>query len=224
MKVKLAVIAAMGAAALVAQEGAPDHRLREAASDLHEIMSAPDKGIPHSVLERSQCVAVLPGVKKAAFVVGGEYGKGYAICRHHGRWGSPAAIRLAGGSFGAQIGAESADIVLLIMNQSGMDKLASDKFTIGADASAAAGPVGRTASADTDVLMRAEILSYSRTRGAFAGVSLDGTSITKDEGEDRKIYGHDVSNKAVIMGEVHLPLHENPLAAELDHYAPGRKK
>lgn len=224
MLIRTGFALAVGASLLCAQDDAPDHRLRRSAEVFHEIMAAPDGGIPHGILDRSQCVVIVPGVKKAAFVVGGEYGRGFAVCRHQGEWGGPAAVRVSGGSFGAQIGAESTDIVLLVMNQHGMDRLASDKFTLGADASAAAGPVGRTASADTDASMTAEILSYSRARGAFAGIALDGTVISQDNSEDRKLYGRDVSNKAVIMGEVAAPASGTRLREELARVSPGYKR
>jgi lipid-binding SYLF domain-containing protein len=226
---KLAAIAALvGMAglsipALQAQEDTPDRRLRAAAATLSEIMRTPDKGIPDDLLRKAQCVVIIPGMKKGAFIFGADYGRGYAVCRHNGRWGAPAAVRIGGGSFGAQIGVESTDVVLLVMNQRGMDRLASDKFTIGADASAAAGPVGRTAAADTDATMRAEILSWSRSHGVFAGVSLDGTVISKDDGEDKKLYGEKVSNHAIINGEVPPPPAAHELIAELNHYSPGRK-
>src|SRR5882724_6833568 len=181
---KVVFLAALVTTALYSQEASPDHRLRTSGEVLHEIMSAPDKGIPQDLLDKAQCVVIIPGLKKAAFIVGGEYGRGFAICRNRGVWGGPAAVRFGGGSFGFQIGGESTDIVMLVMNRRGMEKLATDKFKIGGDASAAAGPVGRTAAADTDILLNAEILTYSRTHGVFAGVSLDGTVVSKDEGED----------------------------------------
>ncbi len=209
---------------LAGQEQSPDRRLRTAAEVFREIMAAPDKGIPQKILDRSECVVIVPGLKKAAFVIGGTYGRGFAVCRSHGRWGGPAALRLSGGSFGAQIGAESTDIVFLVMNRKGMEKLAGDKFTIGADASGAAGPVGRTVAADTDLQMQAEILSYSRAHGLFAGVSLDGTVVTQDGAEDRKLYGHDVSNKAIILGEVRPPHAGEELRRELNRYSSGRKR
>ncbi len=218
---KLTFIAAAAASLGVvawAQEDTPDHRLRSSAEVFHEIMAAPDRGIPRDVLERAQCVVIVPGLKKAAFLVGGDYGRGFAVCRHHGSWGGPAAIRFGGGSFGAQIGLESTDVVMLIMDRKGMEKLTEDKFTVGADASAAAGPVGRTAAADTDASLHAEILSYSRAHGAFAGVSLDGTVVSKDGSEDRKLYGHEVSNKAIVEGEVPAPEGASALIYELDRY------
>jgi lipid-binding SYLF domain-containing protein len=201
------------------QEEAPDKRLRHSADTLQEIMSAPDKGIPHDLFERARCVVIVPGLKKGGFIFGADYGRGFAVCRTGDAWGGPAAIRVGGGSFGAQIGLESTDLVLLIMNQRGMDRLAADKFTIGADASGAAGPVGRTASADTDASMRAEILSYSRTHGVFAGISLDGTVITPDHSEDRKLYGHEVSNRQIVRGEVGPPDASGQLTAVLSQYS-----
>jgi SH3 domain-containing YSC84-like protein 1 len=197
--------AAIIAPSLWTQEETPDHRLRAAADVLHETLGAPDRGIPRHLIDKAQCVVVVPELKKAAFVVGGDYGKGYAVCRHAGGWSGPAAIRFSGGSFGPQIGVESTDVLLLVMDKKGMENLARDKFTLGADASAAAGPVGRTTAADTDASLHAEILSWSRAHGAFAGVALDGTIVSKDGGEDRKIYGADVSNRAVIMGQVPPP-------------------
>src|SRR5712671_3187581 len=205
------------------QEQAPYERLRTATTVLHEILSAPDKGIPQDLLAKAQCVMIVPGLKKAAFLVGGEYGRGFALCRAGGMWGGPAAIKFGGGSFGAQIGGESTDVVMLVMNRRGMEKLATDKFTIGGDASAAAGPVGRTGAADTDILLHAEILSYSRTRGVFAGVSLDGTVVSQDGGEDRKLYGHEVRNQSVLKGEVPAPPAARALISELDRYSPGRR-
>jgi lipid-binding SYLF domain-containing protein len=185
-------------------------------------MSAPDRGIPKDLLAKAQCVVIVPGLKKAAFVFGGEYGRGFALCRNHGAWGGPAAVRFSGGSFGAQIGGESTDVVMLVMNRRGMEKLAADKLTIGADMSAAAGPVGRTAAADTDIQLHAEILSYSRTRGAFAGVALDGTVVSKDDSEDRKLYGREVNNKAILEGAVPPPEGATRLMSELDRYSPTK--
>jgi len=219
---KTFLIISLALGVLHGQERAPDERLRTATVVLHEILSAPDKGIPQDLLAKAQCVMIVPGLKKGAFLVGGEYGRGFAMCRRDGAWGGPAAIKFSGGSFGAQIGGESTDVVMLVMNRSGMEKLASDKFTIGGDASAAAGPVGRTGAADTDVLMHAEMLSYSRTRGVFAGISLDGTVVSRDSSEDHKIYGRDVRNQDVLNGEVPAPVVARSLIAELDRYSPGR--
>ena len=148
---KLSIIAGLTAAATWAQEETPDKRLRHSADVLQEILAAPDKGVPRDLLERARCVVVVPGLKKGAFVFGADYGRGFALCRSGAGWGGPAAVRIGGGSFGAQLGLESTDVVMLVMNQKGMDRLAGDKFTVGADASAAIGPVGRTTSADTDI-------------------------------------------------------------------------
>ena len=210
--------AAIIAPSLCAQEETPDHRLRSASMVLKETLGAPDKGIPRALIEKSQCVVVVPGLKKAAFVVGADYGKGYAVCRHAGGWSGPAAVKFSGGSFGPQIGVESTDIILLVMDKKGMENLAKDKFTVGADASAAAGPVGRTSAADTDASLHAEILSWSRAHGAFAGVSLDGTIVSKDGGEDRKLYGQEVSEHAVLYGDVPPPPAGSILTAELERY------
>jgi SH3 domain-containing YSC84-like protein 1 len=207
---------------LQAQEENPDHRLRSAADVFHEMMSAPDKGIPRDLLEKAQCVIIVPGMKKAAFLVGGDYGKGFSLCRHAGGWSGPAAITLGGGSFGPQIGVQSTDLIMLVMSRHGMEKLASDKFTVGADASAAAGPVGRGTSAETDASLHAEILSWSRVHGAFAGVSLKGTVVKKDGGEDRKIYGREESNHAILYGKVRPPAVASVLTSELDRYPKAR--
>src|ERR1700722_3070463 len=169
----LAGLAAVSAL-LIAQEETPDKRLRDSAATFRQIMAAPDHAIPRNLLEKAQCIIIVPGMKKAAFLVGGEDGRGFATCRIPGSWSAPAPVRLTGGSFGIQLGADSADIILMLMNQRGLERLLSDKFSIGADLAAAAGPVGRDAKADTDILLKAEILSWSRARGAFAGVSLNG--------------------------------------------------
>jgi lipid-binding SYLF domain-containing protein len=213
----------LGLGVLHGQEQAPDERLRTATTVLHEILSAPDKGIPEDLLAKAQCVMIVPGLKKAAFLVGGEYGRGFALCRREGVWGGPAAIKFGGGSFGAQLGGESTDVVMLVMNRRGMERLASDKFTIGGDASAAAGPVGRTGAAGTDILLNAEILSYSRTRGVFAGISSDGTVVSRDGSEDRKLYGHEVRSQDVLTGAVPAPVAARALVAELGRYSPGRQ-
>src|SRR5579863_5764007 len=215
----VAASAAVLATGLWAQEETPDHRLRASADVFHEVTAAPDRGIPKDLLSKAQCVVIVPGLKKAAFIVGGDYGRGFAICRNHGAWGGPAAIRFGGGSFGFQIGGESTDVVMLVMSRRGIEKLAGDKLKIGADASAAAGPVGRTAAAATDIQLRAEILSYSRTRGAFAGVALDGTVVSQDGGEDRKLYGHEVNNRAILEGKVRPPEGAAQLISELGRFS-----
>ena len=170
----LLILASFGYSAAV--DEAPDHRLRNAHAIFHEMTREPDKGIPLDLFDQARCVIIIPAVKKGAFVVGGKYGRGFASCRkgERGPFGAPAAIRIEGGSYGLQIGGSSTDVFMLIMNESGMERLLSDKFTIGGEAAATAGPVGRNASANTDVLLHAQILSWSRARGLFAGVSLEG--------------------------------------------------
>jgi lipid-binding SYLF domain-containing protein len=149
---------------------------------------------------------VIPGLKKAAFIVGGQYGRGFASCRKaKAGWGAPAAVRMEGGSFGLQLGGQSTDVILVVMNQRGMDRLLSDKFTIGADAAAAAGPVGRDAKASTDLEMHAEMLSYARSRGAYAGLSLEGATLRPDNDEDKKLYGRGITNKEILTQEIATP-------------------
>ena len=211
------VFSATGVWADTAQE-----RLSDSAAVFSEIMSTPDKGIPQDLLRKAQCAVIVPGLKKGAFIVGGEYGRGFAICRRPKGlgWGPPAAIRIEGGSVGFQIGGSSSDLVMLVMNQGGMDRLMSDKFTIGADAAAAAGPVGRTAAAETDVELHAEILTWSRARGAFAGVSLDGATMRPDEGVNKELYGKNVSNRELLASDMMPPAAAQTLIKELDKYSP----
>jgi lipid-binding SYLF domain-containing protein len=195
-------------------------RLRDATEVLQEIMRTPDKGIPHDLLEKAQCVAIIPSVKKGAFIVGAEYGKGFLECRARGGgWKAPAAIQVEGGSFGFQIGGSSTDVVMLIMNGRGMEKLEADKFTLGADASVAAGPVGRTAAAQTDLQMSAEILSWSRTQGIFAGVALNGASVRPDMKGNEELYGTKMGTRDVLESQRMVPPEAQPLVAELDRYS-----
>jgi len=184
---------------------ATNDRLDHAGSVLHEIMAAPDKGVPEEVLEHAKCIAVVPHMLKGGFVFGGENGRGVATCRSGNGWSAPIFFAITGGSWGLQIGVEGVDLVMIIQNERGMRQLLSSKFELGADASAAAGPVGRHASADTDWKMDAEILTYSRAKGAFAGLTLNGSSIRHDEDSTRAIYGHDISNARILKGEVAMP-------------------
>jgi lipid-binding SYLF domain-containing protein len=203
---KLAIFACVATGVAMGQEVNADHRMKSSAAVVNEMMGMPDKGVPQDLLNKAQCIVVVPGLKKAAFLVGGSYGRGFASCRKAERgWGSPAAMRIEGGSFGFQLGGQSTDIILLVMNQSGMDRLVSDKFTIGGDASAAAGPVGRDAKADTDILMKAEMLSYSRSHGLYAGISLEGATLRPDTSENEKLYGHSISNKQILVDGVPTP-------------------
>jgi SH3 domain-containing YSC84-like protein 1 len=184
---------------------ATNDRLDHAGSVLNEIMAAPDKGIPEEVLEHAKCIAVVPHMLKGGFVFGAENGRGVATCRSANGWSAPLFFAITGGSWGLQIGVEGVDLVMIIQNERGMRQLLSSKFELGADASAAAGPVGRHASANTDWKMDAEILTYSRARGAFAGLTLNGASIRHDEDSTRAIYGHDISNARILKGEVVMP-------------------
>jgi lipid-binding SYLF domain-containing protein len=193
----------------------------EAASVFSEIMATPDKGIPQDLLEKAQCVMIVPGLKKAAFVVGGEFGTGFVTCRKQtGRgWGPPAAVRMEGGSVGLQIGGSSTDLIMLVMSQRGMNKLLSDKFTLGADASVAAGPVGRTANANTDVTMSAEILAWSRAKGLFAGIALNGGTVRNDLDKNEELYGHKMTNKEIITSDMAAPASARALLTALDRYS-----
>jgi lipid-binding SYLF domain-containing protein len=184
-----------------------DDRLDASADTLTAMMGAADHGIPHDLLEKARCVVVIPGMKKAGFIFGAEEGRGFAVCRREGmsRWSAPAAMRSEGGSFGFQIGASETDVVLLIMNDGGMKHLLSDKFTVGGDASVAAGPVGRDASARTDAMMNAEILSYSRSRGLFAGIALSGVTLRADGETNRVLYERDATNREILTGDFKTP-------------------
>jgi lipid-binding SYLF domain-containing protein len=214
-----------GAAPIHGQESetSPDKRLENARVSFREVMHEPDKGIPRDLFDKARCIVIIPGLKKAAFIVGGKYGRGFVSCRSENgsRFGSPASVRIEGGSYGLQIGGSSTDVFMLIMNESGMKRLLSDKFTIGGEAAAAAGPVGRDASANTDVLLHAEILAWSRSRGLFAGVSLEGSTLRPDASENSKLYGKELTNQEVLMGHVRTPTGARPLVAELNRYATG---
>ena len=182
------------------------NRIREAATVLRDIQGVPDKGVPQELWERAACVVVVPSLKKAAFVFGGEYGKGLMSCRHGGEWTAPVFMQIEKGSWGLQIGAQSIDLVLLVMNENGMEKMLRNKVSLGAEASVAAGPVGRDARAATDAQMKAEILSYSRTQGLFAGINLSGGVVRADADDNYDLYGSGISPKDVVMnGSVKPP-------------------
>jgi lipid-binding SYLF domain-containing protein len=217
---KYALIASLATGVILAQESVPDKRLQDATAVVDEMMGMPDKGVPKSVLEKAQCVVVIPGLKKGAFIVGGQYGRGFASCRKSGGWGAPGAVRIEGGSFGLQLGGQSTDVILVVMNQHGMDRLLSDKFTIGADAAAAAGPVGRDAKADTDIMLKAEMLSYARSRGAYVGLSLEGATLRPDNEENKKLYGREISNKEILEHAVEPPAVARTFTKALNHSAP----
>jgi len=188
----------------------------DASADLMTAMThADDKGVPQDLLGKSHCIVLVPGMKKAGFIVGAKYGRGFAICRRAGgaAWTAPAAVRMEGGSLGFQIGGSEQDLLLLVMNESGMKHLVASKFTLGGDATASAGPVGRDASAQTDATMRSEMLSYSRSRGLFAGVSVEGATLRPDEEANREMYGRDMSNREILMGDAPTPA----VAEKLEH-------
>lgn len=175
-------------------------RVQEAAIVLKEIHGVPDKDIPQDLWDRAACVLVVPGLKKAAFIVGGEYGKGLMSCRHDGQWSAPIFMQVGKGSWGLQIGAQSIDLVLLVMNSNGVEKMLRNKVSLGAEASIAAGPVGRDARAATDAQMKAEVLSYSRTQGLFAGINLSGGVVRADEDDNVDLYGKTIAPKDVVLG------------------------
>ncbi len=191
------------------------NRLENATSVVHEIMSAPDNGIPEEVLEHARCVAVVPHMVKGGFIFGGKHGKGVATCRTADGWSAPAFITISGGSWGLQIGLEGVDLVMIIQNEKGMQRLLDSNFKIGADASAAAGPVGRHASAGTDWKMDTEILTYSRAKGAFAGLTLEGASVRQDSDSRKAIYGRNVTTRALLLGKVPAPAVTHPFLAEI---------
>jgi lipid-binding SYLF domain-containing protein len=202
----LAMAGTMSTAAFAAErESKVDDRLDASADALADMMKASDKGIPQDLLDKAHCVVVVPGMKKAGFIFGGKYGRGFAVCRRHSGWSAPAAMRVEGGSVGFQIGASDTDIVLLVMNDGGMKRLLSDKFTIGGEATAAAGPVGRDLSAQTDAMMKAEMLSYSRSSGLFAGISLEGATLRPDEATNKELYGRDATNREILTGDFKTP-------------------
>lgn len=190
-----------------AKEADAVKRLDSAATVLKEMLGADDKGVPKELVEQAQCVVVIPNLKKAGFIVGGKYGKGFAACRKGGDsgWTGPAAVRIEGGSFGLQIGASETDVILIVKNKSGVEKLLEDKFTLGAGAEATAGPVGRDLSAQTDLQMHAEMLSYSRSRGVFAGLTLSGATLRPDMDDNTEIYGRTITNKEILGGSVAAP-------------------
>jgi lipid-binding SYLF domain-containing protein len=193
-------------------------RIQKATRVFHEIMTTPDKGIPRDLLEKAKCVAIIPGEEKLAFIFGGNYGKGLATCRTADGWSAPMFVAVGGGSVGFQIGGSFTDAVMLFMNDHALQSLMSDKFKIGADATVAAGPVGRQASANTDLKLNAEILSYSRSKGIFAGVSVDGAVVQADHSGDKAMYGRDVTHQEILSGKVAVPEPARGLLEELASY------
>ena len=201
------------------KESKATDRVDAAGDVLNEIQSAPDSGIPQDILGHAECVAVVPSMLKGGFIVGAKYGRGVASCRTPKGWSAPAFFIVEGGSFGFQIGGQAVDLVMLIMNNDGMQHLLSSQFQLGADASVAAGPVGRHAEGDTDWKLRAQVLTYSRARGVFAGATLNGALVKQDKDSTRDFYGHMVTFKAALTGEVEPPPATNPFLSSLAKWA-----
>jgi len=223
---KLLLVAAVAITPLLAKENESAKRLDEAASVFSEVMAAPDKGIPQEMLEHAHCIVIVPGLKTAAFVFGGKYGKGYLSCRNTGGvgWSAPGTIRVEGGSFGFQIGASETDVIMLVMNERGAEKLLSDKFTLGAEASVAAGPVGRTATAQTDAQMHADILSWSRSQGLFVGIALEGATLRQDLDDNAEIYGRKMPNRSIVTKGRRVPESAVRLIKLLNKYSAREEK
>jgi lipid-binding SYLF domain-containing protein len=222
MRLRLITTTALCASLLSAAESDAAKRLAAATTSFKEVMGTPDKSIPQGLLEKAQCIVIVPGEKAAAFIVGAKYGRGFAACRKKDGvgWSAPGAVRIEGGSFGLQIGGNETDVFMLIMNEKGMERLLSTKFTIGADATAAAGPVGRSTQAETDAALTAEILTWSRSRGLFAGVSLKGSTLREDAGWNKELYGKDIKNREIVTGDTAPPpIAASDLLAELNKYS-----
>jgi lipid-binding SYLF domain-containing protein len=223
----LAVLPLLAEVASASDQSKDDDRLRNCGTVLNEILSVPDN-IPQDLLDKADCVVVFPSVLKAAFIVGGSYGRGAMSCRKgedfRGPWGAPTMMALEGGSFGFQIGGQATDFVLLVMNERGARGILASKVKLGGDASVAAGPVGRDASADTDATLRSEILSYSRARGLFAGVSLEGSTIRPDNGDNRRVYGKKIPARDIVLsGTVAVPPAAQQLVSTLDDRTPKHR-
>ena len=223
----LVVLPILSSSASAAEPEKDEDRLRNSGTVVKEILDVPDN-IPRDLLDKADCVVVFPSVLKAAFIVGGSYGRGAMSCRRgedfRGSWGAPTMMALEGGSFGFQIGGEATDFVLLVMNERGASGILSSKVKLGADASATAGPVGRTTSAETDATLRADLLSYSRARGAFIGVSLEGSTIRPDNGANRQIYGQELSAREIVLsGHVAIPPAAQAMISTLDSSTPRHR-
>jgi len=218
---KLLLIAAVALTPLLAKDSDSTKRLDAAATVFSEVMDAPDKSIPEDLLEHAFCVVVVPDLKTAAFFFGAKYGKGYLSCRNKvgPGWSAPGTVRIEGGSVGFQIGGESTDLIMLVMNERGADKLLSSKFTLGAEGSVAAGPVGRTATAQTDAQMHADILSWSRSQGLFAGLALEGATLRQDLDDNASIYGEKLENRDIVRSKRPVPPEAKRLIHLLDKYS-----
>jgi SH3 domain-containing YSC84-like protein 1 len=211
---------------LLAADNEPAKRLDDAASVFSEIMDAPDKGIPQELLEKAHCIVIVPELKTAAFVVGGKYGKGYLSCRNKSGagWSAPGTVRIEGGSVGFQIGGSSTDLIMLVMSERGAEKLLESKFTLGAEGSVAGGPVGRTATAQTDAQLHADILSWSRTQGLFAGVALEGATLRQDLDDNATLYGKKLENRDIVTNGMPAPKAAARLMALLNRYSARERR
>jgi lipid-binding SYLF domain-containing protein len=222
MKKVLTLLCLAGAVTLSANAASDkatlDSRVQAATTTIQEIMNVPDKGIPDSITRKATCIAVIPGLKKGAFIFGAEYGRGVVTCRTGHGWSAPAFITLGGGSFGLQLGGESTDVVLVAVNDKGFQDLLKSKFKIGGDAAAAAGPVGRNSAASTDILLKAELLTYSRSRGLFAGVDLTGTSVTQSTDDTTAYYGEPHTFEDILHGNVPVPDDAKPFVRTVARY------
>jgi lipid-binding SYLF domain-containing protein len=220
MTLRLLTAMALSAGLLCAENDAPK-RIAAAASAFQEVMGIPDKSIPQDLLNHAQCIIIVPDLKKGAFIVGAKYGKGFFACRKKDGvgWSAPGSIRVEGGSFGLQIGGTETDVFMLVMNQRGMDRLLSTKFTLGGDATAAAGPVGRSTQAETDAALTAEILTWSRAKGLFAGISLSGATLREDEDWNTELYGKPIKNREIITGSTAPPPSAAPLMEQLNKFS-----
>jgi len=225
-RIILAGLVSCGLIAADAPKESTDARLQESAAVFSEIMKTPDKGIPDDLLAKAHCIVIVPSLKKAAFIVGAKYGKGFISCReaNHTGWSAPGAVRIEGGSVGFQIGGSETDVVMLVMNSRGADRLLSSQFTLGGEGTVAAGPVGRTASAQTDAKMTAEILSWSRARGVFAGISLQGATLREDLTDNTAMYGSPISNKDIVSKWQTPPAAASTLLGMLNRYSPRESK
>ncbi len=221
---KTILIATLALAPLVAKDIEPAKRLGAAAVVFSEVMATPDKGIPQDLLAKSHCIIIVPSLKTAAFFFGAKFGKGYVSCRKHDGvgWSAPGTVRIEGGSVGFQIGGSETDLIMLVMNQGGEDKLLASKFTLGAEGSVAAGPVGRTATAQTDAQMQAEILSWSRTQGLFAGIALEGATLRQDLDDNQTLYGRRLDNREIVTTSVRPPQAAQRLLQLLTKYSAER--
>lgn len=219
---RLSILFAIGLLPLVAKDPEPADRLAAATAVLNEVMSIADKAIPEELLANAHCIVIVPALKTAAFGIGGKFGKGYVSCRNSASptWSAPATVRIKGGSVGFQIGGSETDLVLLVMNSRGMEKLLESKFTLGVEGSVAAGPVGRTSTAQTDAQMGAEILSWSRSSGLFAGVSLQGATLRQDLDDNKTLYGKPLENRQIVTTRVKTPKADMPLIALLNKLSP----